>query len=58
MNAAFGAGALIGALMARRLPRRWEGLAVVAECLGVAVGYVLTAIPAVPRPRSADATLG
>jgi MFS family permease len=44
MNAAFGAGALIGALMARRLPRRWEGPAVVAECLGVAVGYVLTGL--------------
>ena len=42
MNAAFGAGALAGALVARRLPRRWEGPAVVAECLGVAIGYILT----------------
>jgi MFS family permease len=44
MNAAFGAGALIGAVVARRLPRRWEGPAVVAECLGVATGYILTGL--------------
>ncbi len=44
MNAAFGAGALLGAVASRRLPRRWEGRAVVVECLGVAVGYVLTGL--------------
>jgi MFS family permease len=44
MNAAFGAGALLGAILARRLPRRWEGPAVVLECLGVATGYILTGL--------------
>jgi MFS family permease len=44
MNAAFGAGGLLGALQARRLPRRWEGPAVVVECVGVATGYVLTGL--------------
>lgn len=44
MNSAFGAGALAGSLLARKLPRRWEGPAVVVECLGVAAGYVLTGI--------------
>jgi MFS family permease len=44
MNAAFGAGALTGAVLARRLPRRWEGPAVVVECLGVAAGYILTGL--------------
>lgn len=44
MNSAFGAGALAGALIARKLPRRWEGPAVVVECLGVAAGYILTGL--------------
>jgi MFS family permease len=44
MNAAFGAGGLLGALQARRLPRRWEAPAVALECLGVAAGYVLTGL--------------
>ncbi len=44
MNAAFGAGGLLGALQARRLPKRWEAPAVVIECVGVAAGYVLTGL--------------
>ncbi len=44
MNAAFGAGGLVGALQARRLPKRWEAPAVVVECLGVATGYVMTGL--------------
>jgi predicted MFS family arabinose efflux permease len=44
MNSAFGAGALLGSVAARKLTPRLESWAVLLEVLGVGFGYVLTGL--------------
>jgi MFS family permease len=44
INSAFGAGALVGALLARKMTRRMEPWAVLVGAVGPAVGYAITGL--------------
>jgi predicted MFS family arabinose efflux permease len=44
LEAAWGGGSVVGSLLGRRLPRRWDPHAILVGALGVVVGYIVIAV--------------